>query len=352
MSDVKVSVIVPVYTVKQEYLKECILSIMHQTLKDIEIILVDDGAPKENGCILDFYAGKDARIKVVHKGNEGASAARNVGLKMATGKYVTFVDSDDYISEENLEIVYNQAEKMELELLMWGSYKLFPNEKVVYGPYVDDIELFNEKQKEQLELKAMAGSLPVYEYPCSKYGSGSCCSKLYLLSFLRKNQLLYPVGIERAEDVNFNIRVFEAAERIGYMNKHLYYYRQLSSSATYKYRENGIEVFTKALNGLHDFLVRNKKSEYFMQVYYMRCMFFFIESMDMDYFNPNNPKPLFVRIKEMRYVRSKDPYKEAFKKLKLSSLTWQKQIPLVLIKLNAMGLLALFYKVYRKTAAK
>lgn len=348
MSDVKVSVIVPVYTVEPNYLKECILSIMHQSLKDIEIILVDDGAPAENGRILDAYANIDSRIVVIHKQNDGVSVARNTGLKAATGKYVTFVDSDDYIDEYNLEIVFSQAEKMELELLMWGTYKLYPDEKVVYGPYIDDIELFNEKQKEQLELKTMVGTLPIYDYPCSKYGSGSCCSKLYLLSFLRENQLLYPIGIERAEDVNFNIRVFEAAERIGYLNKHLYYYRQISSSATYKYRENGIKVFTGALNGLYDFLVRNEKSEYFMQVYYMRCMFFFLESMDMDYTNPNNPKPYFKRMQEMRQVRKSEPYKEAFEKLDPKNLSFAKKIPLILIKMNAMGVLALFYKVYRR----
>lgn len=348
MSDVKVSVVVPVYTVEKEYLKECIDSIINQTLKDIELILVDDGAPEENGRILDDYAGKDSRIKVVHKSNEGASAARNVGIDMATGKYLTFVDSDDYISSDNLKEVYDCAEKSQLELLMWGTYKLFPGEKVVYGPYVDDIELFDEKQKEMLELKTMAGSLPVYEYPCSKYGSGSCCSKLYLLSFLLRNKLRYPVGIERAEDVNFNIRVFEKAERIGYLNKQFYYYRQLNSSATYKYRENGIEVFTKALNGLYDFLISNNKSEYFMQVYYMRCMFFFLESMDMDYLNPENPAPFSKRIKKMREAASREPYKEAFSKLNAKNLSFAKKIPLALIKIKAMGALALFYKLYRR----
>lgn len=349
MSDVKISVVVPVYRVEPDYLKECIISIMHQTLREIEIILVDDGASAENAGILDAYAKMDRRIRVIHQENAGASAARNAGLKICTGKYVTFVDSDDYIAEDNLETVYAQAEQNELELLMWGTYKLFPQETVVYGPYVDDIRLFNEKQKEQLELKTMAGSLPVYEYPCSKYGSGSCCSKLYLLSFLRKNDLWYPVGIKRAEDVNFNIRVFEAAERIGYLNKHMYYYRQLQDSATYQYRENGIVVFTDALLKLREFLEQYRKSDYFWQVYYMRCMFFFLESMDMDYCNADNPKPFGTRMREMRAVLQQDPYRDAFRKLSYEHLTFAKKIPLFLIRRGWVRLLALFYGVYRKT---
>ncbi len=352
MPNAKESVIVPVYRVEAGYLKECVISIMHQTMRELEIILVDDGAPEENAAILDAYARMDERIRVIHQENAGASAARNAGLAVCSGEYVTFVDSDDYIDPAMLEKAYSQAQKQELELLMWGTYKLYPDETVVYGPYVDDIPLFNEKQKEQLMLKTMAGSLPVYEYPCSRYGSGSCCSKLYLLSFLRQNHLLYPVGIKRAEDVNFNIRVFEAAERIGYLNEHLYYYRQLEGSATYRYRENGIAVFTDALLKLKEFLTETHKPEFFMQVFYMRCMFFFLESMDMDYCNRENPKPFAKRMKEMRSVLDQDPYREAFLRLSYENLTFAKKIPLFLIRHRWIELLTVFYGVYKKTAKK
>ena len=95
----KVSIIVPVYKV-EKYLRKCIDSIINQTLKDIEIILVDDGSPDNCGKICDEYAAKDTRIKVIHKENGGLSSARNAGMEVAEGEYIGFVDSDDWIETD------------------------------------------------------------------------------------------------------------------------------------------------------------------------------------------------------------------------------------------------------------
>ena len=92
-----ISVIVPVYNV-EKYLEACIDSILQQTYEKIEIILVDDGSTDSCGKICDEYASKDSRLKVLHKGNGGLSSARNAGIKVATGEWITFIDSDDYIS--------------------------------------------------------------------------------------------------------------------------------------------------------------------------------------------------------------------------------------------------------------
>ncbi|MBO4265940.1 MAG: glycosyltransferase [Lachnospiraceae bacterium] len=347
----KVSVIIPVYRVDPAYLRECIDSVLGQSLKEIEIILVDDGAPRENADLLDSYAEQDDRIRVIHQENKGASAARNAGLSVCNGEYVTFVDSDDRIDNNCLAIAYDHALQNDLDLLLWGTYKVYPNRKIEYSPFVADIPLLDDKQKEFLQLKTLAGSLPVYEYPCSIYGSGSCCSKLYKRSLLADNDLKYPEGIERSEDVVFNIQVFEAADRIGYINRHMYYYRQLSDSATYMYRDGGIKVFTDALDKLHEFLVRTGKSEYFMQVFYMRCMFLYLESMEMDYCNPNNPKPYAERMKQLGSAADQMPYSEAFEKLSYGYLTFTKKIPLFLIRRRWTKLLALFFTTYRKLSS-
>lgn len=100
-----ISIIVPVYKVEQ-YLPRCIVSLLGQTYKNIEIILVDDGSPDGSGAICEEYANKDERIKVIHKRNGGASSARNAGLDVARGKYVCFVDSDDYVSSRFIERLY------------------------------------------------------------------------------------------------------------------------------------------------------------------------------------------------------------------------------------------------------
>lgn len=105
-----ISIIVPIYKV-EKYLSKCIESIINQTYKNIEIILVDDGSPDNCGIICDEYSKKDNRIKVIHKKNQGLSAARNSGLEIAKGKYISFVDSDDWIEKDMYEILINLAKK-------------------------------------------------------------------------------------------------------------------------------------------------------------------------------------------------------------------------------------------------
>ncbi|MBO4902901.1 MAG: glycosyltransferase [Lachnospiraceae bacterium] len=348
MSNVKVSVVVPVYRVDQTLLKECIISIMHQTLPEIEIVLVDDGAPAENAHILDVYAGMDERIRVIHQQNAGVSAARNSGLAAAGGKYITFVDSDDHIAPDMLEQAFAFAEENELEIAIWGIYKCFPDRRDEYMPFIQTIPLLHEDQKRDLMLKTMAGDLPIYGKLCTRCGSGACCAKLYLRSFLQKEALSYPVGLVRSEDVNFNIRAFDKADRIGYLHRFLYFYRQLSDSATYQYRDGGISVFEDALRELRRFLDENKKPELFYQVYYMRCIFFLLEGMNMDYLHPDNKKPLRQRLAELKKKMCEDPFADAAERIDGSYLTFPKKIPFYLTRHRLAACMALFFSVYKK----
>lgn len=104
-----ISVIVPCYNV-EEYLPKCIESILNQTYRNLEILLVDDGSPDNCGRICDEYAAKDSRIRIIHKKNGGLSDARNAALDVMTGEYVTFIDSDDYVSDDYVEYLYPLAE--------------------------------------------------------------------------------------------------------------------------------------------------------------------------------------------------------------------------------------------------
>lgn len=114
-----ISVIVPCYNV-EEYLPKCIESILSQTYKNLEILLVDDGSPDNSGRICDEYAGKDCRIRVIHKENGGLSDARNVALDVMKGEYVTFIDSDDYVAEDYVEILYRLIAKYGVQMsVVW-----------------------------------------------------------------------------------------------------------------------------------------------------------------------------------------------------------------------------------------
>ena len=143
----KISVIIPMYKV-EKYLKKCIESVLKQTYTNLEIILVDDGSPDNCGEICEEYKKKDSRIKVIHKENGGLSDARNKGIDVATGKYVTFIDSDDFIEKNYVEFLYNLIRKYNADISI-GSHKIIYNniiiDKSTYKEFSENSEKILEK---------------------------------------------------------------------------------------------------------------------------------------------------------------------------------------------------------------
>lgn len=115
----EISIIVPVYNV-EKYLDKCVNSILNQTFQDFELILVDDGSPDNCGEMCDDYAARDKRVTVIHQVNGGLSAARNAGIEIAKGRYLGFVDSDDYIAEDMYELLYNNLKNEDADLATVG----------------------------------------------------------------------------------------------------------------------------------------------------------------------------------------------------------------------------------------
>ena len=124
----QVSVIIPIYN-SEKYLHECLDSVINQTYKDIEIILVDDGSTDKSSSICDEYAKKDERIKVFHTSNNGPSHARNIGIDNATGEYIVFQDSDDYIELNMIEDTVKEALKSDSDLVISGHKTFFEEER-------------------------------------------------------------------------------------------------------------------------------------------------------------------------------------------------------------------------------
>ncbi len=124
----EISIIVPVYKV-EPYLRKCVDSILAQTFTDFEVILVDDGSPDNSGKICDEYASKDSRVRVIHKENGGLSSARNAGIDVARGKYLGFVDSDDYIEKDMYELLYDNIVKEQADLSICGIYDIYAGKK-------------------------------------------------------------------------------------------------------------------------------------------------------------------------------------------------------------------------------
>ncbi|MBQ9782222.1 MAG: glycosyltransferase family 2 protein [Clostridia bacterium] len=172
-----ISVIVPVYNV-QKYLPRCIESILNQSYKDIELILVDDGSPDNTGEICDYYAKKDSRVVVIHKENGGVSSARNAGLNIAKGKFINFVDSDDYIPNDSLENLINLQKENDADLVCCTFERLLQNGNIVQTKFYDKVLYIDNIKSEEVNIFL------------SNHFRGPC-AKLYRSSILKCNNLFF-----------------------------------------------------------------------------------------------------------------------------------------------------------------
>lgn len=206
-----VSVIIPVYKV-EKYLDTCVDSVLKQTYKNLEIILVDDGSPDQCGLICDSWSKKDQRIKVLHKENGGLSSARNAGMKIAKADYWCFVDSDDWIAVDMIETMMNCFAE-NVDLVCCG--------KVIYGENLGTT-LTSPKSMCLNSKDAIEKSLFDKDIGIAAWG------KIYKRSLF--TGVWFPEG-EIHEDAAIMIQIFDRARKIHVINRALYYYR---------YNKNGI----------------------------------------------------------------------------------------------------------------
>jgi len=208
----KISVIVPVYKVEL-YLHQCIDSILAQTYKNLEVILVNDGSPDNCGAICDEYAEKDNRIKVIHKENGGLSDARNAGIDIATGGYLAFIDSDDWIEPDMVEVLYNNLVNANADISCCGMHYAYMNINVPFAN-ITGITILNSEQ-------AISESFSNKKITTTAWG------KLYKKHIFR--DIRYPVG-RFHEDEFVIIEVLLAANCVVTDTASKYYYRQRKGS--------------------------------------------------------------------------------------------------------------------------
>lgn len=251
-----ISVIVPVYNV-EKYLHRCIDSILAQTFTDFELILVDDGSADGSGAICDEYAAKDSRVRVIHKENGGVSASRNTGMDAATGDYILFCDSDDYVSRYWAE---------QLALHIKDNPESFISCRVQrFKKPLPDI-----KREEMIDAEAHE----ITYYELFREGlSAYSWNKIYVAKRLRDLGLRFSESVEISEDVEFNTRYCAACKKVLLLDCKLYFYRQLDSSATGRYRPDILTLhflpFQCRLALIDEANLREYCSIWFHQFYHM-----------------------------------------------------------------------------------
>ena len=226
-----ISIIVPVYRTEQ-YLRQCVDSLLAQTYNRIEIILVDDGSPDGSGGICEEYAAKDPRVKVIHQENGGLSAARNTGLDHATGEYVMFVDSDDWISPDNCEKAVAVARARDVDVVIWSYRREYPDRSLDRHIFAEE-QAFTGEAYRRLFLKVLGDTVT----PETLDSLSSACNKLYKLEGVAQSVRFVDTKIIGTEDLLYNVQVFLQAQNAYYLREAFYDYRkdnQNSLTKTYK----------------------------------------------------------------------------------------------------------------------
>lgn len=218
----KLSIIIPVYNVEQ-YLQNCVQSVLTQTYQDLQVILVDDGSTDSSGILCDQLAQQDSRIQVVHKVNGGLSDARNAGLKVATGDYVAFLDSDDvYLLNDGIAQLMAVAQAEHPDVLLFQAVDIYPHRQSARKAYDSDY------------LATHTGVEVFHQLVRTQSFNMSACFQLIRRELLEKHQIYFEKDL-LSEDVDWSLRLWRHVEKVRAINLPLYGYQHREGSLTTTY---------------------------------------------------------------------------------------------------------------------
>ncbi len=212
------SVIVPVYKT-ENYLRKCVDSILASTYGNLELILVDDGSPDNSGAICDEYAEKDARVKVIHKENGGLSSARNAGLDIATGDFITFVDSDDYIAEDIYDKLIKKLVTDNVDIVMMN-----------IAPVSEDYSVVGEPRKYPAEWLGVKSGERLFQRICERRVGASVWSKIFRADII--NSVRFEVGVLNEDFLFLSELLVHNELKVSLLNDVGYYYYTRTGSIT------------------------------------------------------------------------------------------------------------------------
>lgn len=296
----KVSVIVPVYNA-ESVLHYCVDSILNQTFKDFELILVDDGSTDGSGALCDEYASKNENVLVKHIENQGVSVARNTGIELARGEYICFVDSDDYVEKNYLECLLDAKIRYPAYENVWCGFQT-----------VNSYENASVLQKKifQLNEKVSFVSASFFMTLHEKWLDAGPVCKLYSTRTIKSKNITFPEDLSLGEDLLFNLRYLDCTNgRILVVNQCLYnYYQNNQYSLTKTYHKDMFGDY-KRINGVLFLLLKKWNCDNTQFVKFYTSCFYIYEFVLRNTFNPNSNQKNKLRYN--RTIMKSEEFKSA-----------------------------------------
>ena len=247
----RVSIIVPIYNVEQ-FIRQCLDSIIHQSYQSIEILLIDDGSPDCCGSICDEYAAIDDRIIVMHKENAGVSVARNDGIERATGKWIMFVDPDDWLELDCCERAVRAAQISDCDVVYFQRDERNDSGALIRTYPERASGFISENELKDIRLCICKG-----DAESAGFESATPWGKLYRRTFLTENKCRFPAGIKKRQDVIFNLICLIKLKSAYYLDYIGYHYRYNRDSVCRRYDPSIIQTMIDFLNKLKEYIIDN-----------------------------------------------------------------------------------------------
>ena len=319
----KISIIVPCYNV-EKYLPQCLDSLTGQTLRDIEIIMVDDGSPDGSGAVCDLYAGKDPRVKVIHKTNGGVSAARNDGLAAATGEYVFFCDGDDWMPPDACELLWAEVEQTGADVVFGDIWRSWQDRD-------EYMRLFQQtfRSEDPAFIRELIRTNFYYTYcplvPLRDRADGCYggpWNKIVKRQMLTRAQINFDLRVKGIyDDVIFSAYVLAEAGKVAYIGKPVYNYRQVPTSMTRVFKKNILDINEAIFASWEEFLKTYDPKGELRQVYAANVIRRLDHAVRVYFMTPANPEPEGQRKRALSRLMKMEPYRSAAKAVETAKLT-------------------------------
>lgn len=342
-----VSVIVPVYNV-EKFIDKCVQSIIDQTMTDIEVVLVDDGSTDNSLARCKRWAKNDARVKAYHQENQGVSVARNLGIEKSTGEYIAFIDSDDWIEPNYLEVLYNAASKKKADISICGFYFDYPDEVVARGHFEKDMEFNGRDEISQIQIQILAKNMSkIKNNSGDRIGAPWC--KLFNASFIKENNLSFVPNLKRSQDVVFNLYALEQANKIVYTNQPLYHYLINPDSVCVKFSKSILTNVNAYLKEIGKFIAKYHKADaVFRDAYNTKVCTSVYKCMFQYFFDENYPGTKADMKRELDAYLDQEVFKKGLKNVKYQNLDKTEKVFVFFLKRRMYGVLLFLVKMRQK----
>ncbi|WP_161522471.1 glycosyltransferase [Caldibacillus thermoamylovorans] len=332
----KVSIIVPLYKAESN-LKQCIDSILSQTIRDFELILVNDGSPDRSGDIAEEYKSKDSRVIVIHQSNQGVAKARNTGIHSANGEYIGFVDADDWIESNMYFEMYNMAKSSSADIVICGYVKGNNSKINEEQPPLND-GIYYSKDIVNKIITPMVGTIEKNLVSWKYRVMGSVWRNIFKKELLIDHNLYFNKDLSYSEDLIFCIESLLKSKKIAVINRPFYHYRISERSLSNGYRNDLFENLLVVDNNIRKLLDGKLAPE----ILDSRTMVIARKAI-INEMNKGNPNCFIKKMKNIRKILNNDKIRDVYTRVKLKGYKYSDIFIFGCIKYKLILPLTLFY---------